>query len=54
MSTVTEKDDYKMPELFSGEYTPEIRKKIAENKADAEKRKARLKKAVRKRKATMS
>ena len=37
MNTVTERDNYKMPELFTGEITPEIRRKAAQNKIDEEK-----------------
>ena len=48
---VTERDDYKMPPLFTGEYTPEVRKQIAENKKDVEKRKAKLMEVYRERKA---
>lgn len=50
---VTERDNYKMPELFTGEVTPEIRKKMAKNKAEVEKRKQQLKEVYRKRKASI-
>ena len=43
MNTVTERDNYKTPELFSGGITPEVKRKVAQNKVDVEKRKAKLK-----------
>ena len=52
MSTVTERDNYKMPELFTGEITPEIKRKVAQNKVDIEKRKAKLKAIYKKRNNT--
>ena len=51
---VTEKDDYKMPPLFSGEYTPEILEKKRRQKAKADEELRKLKEIYEKRKAAMA
>ena len=53
MSSVTERDNYKMPKIFTGELTPEIRKKREECKAEAQERKEKIKQIYENKKAAL-
>ena len=50
---VTERDDYKMPPLFKGEYTPEILEKKKRKTEKANEQLKALKERYEKRKAAM-
>ena len=47
---VTERDDYKMPPLFTGEYTPKVLEEKREYKLKAEKKMTELEKIYEERK----